>query len=592
MRKKIDKQDIDEMKQDVIKKVDEARDIIKDRVPFFKSIAVKIVLLVFVAVVVSSALSVWSVTSLTGKQVEEISEDYMMDSAKMCQSTIRLAFVAQGDELWTNTTLLNSVLGEVKISEFESSYAYLVSKDGTMLYHPDDSKIGKPVSNQVVTDVAAKLSAGKHVDDAYVEYEYEGNTKCAAYGIVDDSAIVVVTADKADVNKLVTKTTGTSITRTTAFDVVVIIAAFLMGRILMVPIIRVTHSVRKLSRLDFTHDEVTDKLGKRGDEIGLMARSVNELNDNLRDVITEVRGQSDSLYATSESLAKEAGDTVNSVRQVEIAVTEVAEGAGNQAEETADATSHVIEMGNMIESSSDTVEQLKACSNAISEAVKSASEILDGLLEINEKATASIDMIYERTNTTNKSVEDIKAAISIITSIADETNLLSLNASIEAASAGEHGRGFAVVASQIRKLAEQSNDSAKRIEDITEKLIEDSGQAVAGMKDVKEIMLVQSSNVKESNEAFDKVKENISVSLREIETLADVTAKIDEARTAVTDTVQNLSAIAEENAASSQESSASVTEVCNIMDKVTAETVKLKDISAKIEEQLREFKIN
>lgn len=587
---------VDDAKKDVKDKVDDAKGVIKDNVPFYKSIAVKIVALVFCAVLVSSALSVWSVTALTKKQVEGVVEDYMMDSAKLAKNMTSLAYGADknanGNDLWNNTAQLNNIFGAVKVSEFESSYAYLVMADGTMKYHPDSSKINQPVANEAIKQVAEELKSGKAVKDSYVEYEYNGKTKCAAYAIVDKRAIAVVTADKSEVDALITKTVVTSVYRTLFFDIVVLIIAFIMGRLLMVPIVRITKSVRKISKLDFTHDDTTDKLGKRKDEIGLMAKAVTELNNNLRGTITEISGQSTELYATSESLAAEAGDTVNSVRQVEIAVTEVAEGAGSQAEETADATSHVITMGNMIETSSESVEQLKNSSNAISAAVKKASEILEELLEINEKASASIDMIYERTNTTNKSVEDIKSAISIITSIADETNLLSLNASIEAASAGEHGRGFAVVAAQIRKLAEQSNESAKTIEDITEKLIEDSSQAVSGMQDVRAIMVKQSANVKESSAAFDEVKDNIANSLREIEALVDVTAKIDEARAAVTDTVQNLSAIAQENAASSEESSASVTEVCNIMDKVTADTIKLKEISEKIDEQLKTFQIN
>ena len=320
-----------------------------------------------------------------------------------------------------------------------------------------------------------------------------------------------------------------------------------------------------------------------------MARAVENLADGLNGVITEIRTQSDNLYGTSEGLASDANDTVNSVRQVEIAVSEVAEGASSQAQETADATSNVISMGGMIEKANSDVERLSESSKAIGEAVDEATEILDELLAINEKAVKSIDMIYERTNTTNKSVEDIKAAINIITSIAEETNLLSLNASIEAARAGEQGRGFAVVASQIQKLAEQSNESAKQIEDITEKLIEDSQQAVSGMQDVREIMNKQSMNVKNTNSAFDKVKDNIGVSIEGVKEITGLTEKLDSTRTAVTDTVQNLSAIAEENAASSQECSASVTEVCNIMERVTNDAVRLKEISKVIDDQLKEF---
>ena len=397
--------------------------------------------------------------------------------------------------------------------------------------------------------------------------------------------MVIITADESDVLGETNSIRNDIIKFSLIIMVVVLAAAIAVGRLIAKPILKVTNSIFKLSKLELTVDEETKRITKRKDETGYMARAVESLADGLNGVITEIRTQSDNLYGTSEELASDANDTVNSVRQVEIAVSEVAEGASSQAQETADATSNVISMGGMIEKANSDVERLSESSKAIGEAVDEATEIL----AINEKAVKSIDMIYERTNTTNKSVEDIKAAINIITSIAEETNLLSLNASIEAARAGEQGRGFAVVASQIQKLAEQSNESAKQIEDITEKLIEDSQQAVSGMQDVREIMNKQSTNVKNTNSAFDKVKDNIEVSIEGVKEITNLTGKLDSTRTAVTDTVQNLSAIAEENAASSQECSASVTEVCNIMERVTNDAVRLKEISKVIDDQLKEF---
>ena len=119
-------------------------------------------------------------------------------------------------------------------------------------------------------------------------------------------------------------------------------------------------------------------------------------------------------------------------------------------------------------------------------------------MEVNDQTKLSIDEIYEQTNITNASAQKIKAATDIIASIAEETNLLSLNASIEAARAGEQGRGFAVVASQIQKLAEQSNDSAKQIDDITNVLIQDSTHAVDTMQGVQQIMAVQSDKMQQT----------------------------------------------------------------------------------------------
>lgn len=586
-------EEMHEKAEEVKAKVRTVKEKVKDRVKvsFIHSISAKIALLVFVALICTNAFLIWSVASSTLEHVSQTVQNYMVSESKLARGLVNDGMQQMGSENALAATYLHNRIGDVGVTGLKSSYTYVVGSDGTMLYHPTEDKIGKPVENQIIKDVVAKLAEDPdQVEDKFVSYEYKGEQKYAAYAVVGQGqALVIITADESDVLGETNSIRNDIIKFSLIIMVVVLAAAIAVGRLIAKPILKVTNSIFKLSKLELTVDEETKRITKRKDETGYMARAVESLADGLNGVITEIRTQSDNLYGTSEELASDANDTVNSVRQVEIAVSEVAEGASSQAQETADATSNVISMGGMIEKANSDVERLSESSKAIGEAVDEATEILDELLAINEKAVKSIDMIYERTNTTNKSVEDIKAAINIITSIAEETNLLSLNASIEAARAGEQGRGFAVVASQIQKLAEQSNESAKQIEDITEKLIEDSQQAVSGMQDVREIMNKQSTNVKNTNSAFDKVKDNIEVSIEGVKEITNLTGKLDSTRTAVTDTVQNLSAIAEENAASSQECSASVTEVCNIMERVTNDAVRLKEISKVIDDQLKEF---
>ena len=586
-------EEMHEKAEEVKEKARTVKEKVKDRVKvsFIHSISAKIALLVFVALIFTNAFLIWSVASSTSEHVSQMVQNYMVSESKLARGLVNDGMQQMGSENALAATYLHNRIGDVGVTGLKSSYTYVVGSDGTMLYHPVEDKIGKPVENQIIKDVVAKLAEDpSQVEDTFVSYEYKGEQKYAAYSVVGQGqALVIITADEADVLSETNSIRNDIIKFSLMILVFVLAAAIVVGRLIAKPILKVTNSIFKLSKLELAVDEDTKRITKRKDETGYMARAVENLADGLNGVITEIRTQSDNLYGTSEELASDANDTVNSVRQVEIAVSEVAEGASSQAEETADATSNVISMGGMIEKANSDVERLSESSKAIGEAVDEATEILDELLAINEKAVKSIDMIYERTNTTNKSVEDIKAAINIITSIAEETNLLSLNASIEAARAGEQGRGFAVVASQIQKLAEQSNESAKQIEDITEKLIEDSQQAVSGMQDVREIMNKQSMNVKNTNSAFDKVKDNIGVSIEGVKEITNLTEKLDSTRTAVTDTVQNLSAIAEENAASSQECSASVTEVCNIMERVTNDAVRLKEISKVIDDQLKEF---
>lgn len=561
----------------------------RKKIPWLRSVSYKIFQLAVLSVLLITVCLIVATTILSRTEMRNTIANYMQDQAVMGRDIMNTAIDMDVDRAY-NYYYMNELFAKTQVSGLSSSYVYIVEAGGNMLYHKDKEKVGQPVVNEVIKAVANDLADGKEIKDEFVRYEYNGAMKYAAYSVTKDNrSIVIVTADESDalasINSIAKKT---SIGALLIFIIVSVIA-FIVGKLISNPIVKISESISKLSDLDLRPDASTEKLARLKDEIGLMARATRDVSSKIGYVISEIREQSGELYNTSVALTGNANDTVNSLHQVEIAVSEVAEGATSQAQETSDATTNIISMGDMIENSNQEVNRLKNSSGAIDDAVQKANKILNELLVINSQAVESIEMIRGRINTTNESVEDIKSATVIITSIAEETNLLSLNASIEAARAGEQGRGFAVVASQIQKLAEQSNESAKKIEDITLMLIDDSNKSVAGINEVKDIMDKQSDHVKETSNAFERVKQNIDESIRGIGELISITSRLDTARGAVTDTVQNLSAIAQENAASSQESSASVTEVGNVMDKVIPALESLRDISQAIDNDLRQF---
>lgn len=341
-------------------------------------------------------------------------------------------------------------------------------------------------------------------------------------------------------------------------------------------------------RLDI---ELSDSVLKRKDEIGNITRAIMQLKKELATTIGVIKLQSEELNESAAYLQQRTEETSGTISQVEKAVGEVAEGANSQAEETQKATENVIRMGDMVEETAKEAEAMNDSAQNMRKLGQEAYNILHELAQINDEARQSIEIIYEQTNATNYSAQKIKEATNLITSIAEETNLLSLNASIEAARAGEQGRGFAVVASQIQKLAEQSNESAKQIEDIISHLIADSDKSVKTMDAVKDIMNRQNDNVIKTDERFGEVIGGIENSIEAIGRIAEKTQEMDMARTSVVDTVQNLTAIAEENAASTEETSASIMEITNAVMDVSARAGQLKSIADKMDESITTFKL-
>jgi methyl-accepting chemotaxis protein len=336
---------------------------------------------------------------------------------------------------------------------------------------------------------------------------------------------------------------------------------------------------------------IDEKNSRRSDEVGDLCKYVEELRTRLAEIIGKLKTESGNLYSSSNRLYSTSQNANDAVGQVERAVHEIADGATSQADETQKATENVILMGNMVEETSAQVEELQKNAIEMQKSSEQASAILSELAAVNQETVDAIEVISQQTNTTNESALKIRDATNLITEIADETNLLSLNASIEAARAGEQGRGFAVVAAQISKLAEQSNESARKIEEIITSLIADSSKSVETMNHVRDIMTRQNENVQKTDEAFQVVKDGIDRSMDGVKYIADKTAQLDEARVNVVDVVQNLTAIAEENAAGTEETSASATEFGNMIGDIENETEGLKNAANTIEESVGIFRL-
>jgi len=337
--------------------------------------------------------------------------------------------------------------------------------------------------------------------------------------------------------------------------------------------------------------EVSRKILKRDDEIGAIGKSIEKLKDELRGIVTDIKEQCVTMDDLANQLKLQTRETVDSINQVENAVGEIAEGAGNQAEETQNATENVVTIGEMISGNLQDTEALNENATKMQEAGKAAVTTFEALNKTNRKVIQSIGKIHEQTNTTNTSAQKIQEATAFITSIADETNLLALNASIEAARAGEQGRGFAVVADQIQKLAEQCNESALQISEIAELLVEDSTEAVETMQYVRDIVQMQDNDMKETNEKLSLVLQGIEDSFIMVNKVTKQTEQMDEARINVIDIVQSLTAISEENAAGTEETLASITLVNDVVKGISKQSTVLKSIAAEINKKLDTFQV-
>lgn len=553
----------------------------------------KFIQFLVIALAVMTVVSFMALVPGVRRNLITNTENYLTDSAVLTGRGLDRELTSRTWDEVMNTESLGDVAGNVSVKGLDSSYCYLVSADGTMLYHPTADKIGQPVENEAVKSLLAGLEKGQHPDPAVIKYDFRGTMKYAAYYIGENSNfIVIVSADEeeflAGINSFVKQDIVYSVITLFIFMVI----GYIMITWFISPIVRLSKRVYSLADMDFRADEKLELLGKRRDETGSMARALTYMRQEMVEVVNGITAQSKELFEASNDMSESAAHITASVNDVEKAISEIAQGATSQAQETQTATENVILMGNMIEETNTQIEELHSSASGMLSSAEKALDILKQLNEVNNQTKAAIDTVYEQTNTTNASALKIKKATDIITDIAEETNLLSLNASIEAARAGEQGRGFAVVASQIQKLAEQSNESARQIGDIINQLMADSEKSVDTMKDVKAVIDKQDEYVANTEESFHEVNDGIQKSIEGIRTIADKTEQLDQARVKVVDVVQNLTAIAEENAAGTEETSASAVEVGNTMIEMAEEAKHLSDIANKMEENVRVFVVD
>lgn len=555
------------------------------KIPIFSSLKFKMVLMLIVATVVTAATLLLIMVPFSERQIKNETKNYMYDLA---QSSCSILDTMTS----TDDAALKEHFQNVGVEGISSSYAYIVSSDGTMLYHPTAEKIGKSVENAVIKGVVSELKNGQKPENKVVTYDFNGVNKYAAYNISkDQSKIVVISADESEVLQPVNNMMKLAVFALIVVVVIVSAIGAVITEIALRPIIRVSQIVQKMADLDFSENENTEKMKKRKDETGVMTRSVALLREELVDLLEGIQKQSVQLFKTSANLDGDSDETQKMVEQVDRAVGDIATGATSQAQETQNATENVIAMGNMIEDTNAEAERLNGNAQQMKDSSDQAMQILKELNEINDRTKQSIEEVYTQTNITNESVQKIKEATVLIASIAEETNLLSLNASIEAARAGEQGKGFAVVASQIQKLAEQSNESASQIDEITNALISDSTKSVETIAQVRDIMNEQSEKMEKTDSMFRQVNTGVDHAMDSVNTITEKTELLNQSREKIIDVVQNLSAIAEENAASSQETSASITQVNTVVTDISDNASGLKDIAYHLENDVKRVQL-
>lgn len=373
---------------------------------------------------------------------------------------------------------------------------------------------------------------------------------------------------------------------------VLIGSALLLLAITLIIRISITRNVKsfKNSLNRIAQGRIAVRVKQNGrDEFSQFGESLNSFLDNLQGTIRKLQELSGVLTASGNTLEEKANKTKGAADIIHGALNEISRGAGEQANDIEDSSQQFSGMQGNIDEIIVSVDRLSETADNMNSSGEEATAIMLELSKSNDMTTEAFGRIAAQIRKTDESVIKIQEAVNLIASIADQTNLLSLNASIEAARAGEAGKGFAVVAGEIQKLAEQTNSSAEIIDEIIVMLSEESKQTVQSINEVIAMIDDQKTKLDETKRKFNSVSEDIRSTENEMKGVLEQAATCSRAGQHVVDLMTNLSAIAEENAASTEQTNTSMGELNDATVSLAETAQELKRLSDALNADLNYF---
>ena len=372
--------------------------------------------------------------------------------------------------------------------------------------------------------------------------------------------------------------------------IVVMAISIFFGRRLAGGIRKVEANLRKIEEGDLSF-EIDHRLTSRSDEIGKISQSLNKVKLALAGMIGDVSDSSVKLKKSSGDFSDKFSNITDSINDTNRAVEEMAKGTASLATETDIVNDKVHKLGDVIDVENDEMNKLGTSVDTMMQFSNGASDSIRKLYEISEVTTDAIQVVSDQTKQTSDSALHINEMVEIIKDMASQTNLLSLNASIESARAGEAGRGFAVVAEEIRKLAEKSAESAAGIEIVVNELTSNVEVSTERMQEVMANVAEQKKQLKETKDAFDNLYKEISTVDDVAKEISRQTDILNELKVVVSDSVSNLSSVVEENSASAEETSAGMQVVAESIRECYQDTQLLAELSDSQNEKTQRFKL-
>lgn len=548
--------------------------------------ATKIIAMVILAIVISNVICMVFILESSKKQITDSTKHTMVDVVSTTSKIMENEISNSGADDLDYDGYAKDLSG-VKLEGMDSAYMYVVQNDGTMLYHPTKEKVGQPVENAVIKGVVNQLQDGKKPGTTVVEYDFNGTTKYSAYTILDNENILVLTADESEALSGITTVTAASVGISTIVVLIAIIISFIMGRRLMRPLVKVSAIIEDVANGNIDADFSVVK--ESNDEIGLIIEKMKELTQSLGSIVGRIRNSSDTMSSNSYELNDTSSQTLAANNEISKAVEDVAEGSTGMAASISKINENLLEMSNETKDINASVDEIKNQTAAVQDSSKIMNDKIKSMQDSSRKMDDGISAISKRIETVNTTVDKVSNIVSVIEEISSETNLLSLNASIEAARAGDAGKGFAVVAQEIRVLSDNTNTELENIKQIISSLVEECRYCVQASGTIVEDNAKQKEEIKAVLDEFGSLDEQIQKTAEKADEIEELVTAMIELNDDITKSSNSLTDVSAANAAATEEMNANIEELNAMMNGVAEMAGHMNNESDGLKEALSFF---
>ncbi|MCG3420305.1 methyl-accepting chemotaxis protein [Oceanobacillus jordanicus] len=522
----------------------------------------------------------WYQQAMENQSEIVITEPYVSNSTQDVVVTIAQTTEDGQGVIGVDLNLGNLAAMVDQINIGKEGYVFLLDGSSHYITHPSN-EAGSEATESFIKDLYV-------TDKGTFDYKFEGDKKKLAFTTNESAGWKIAgSMYQSEVDDAVAPILHTTLFVIAGALAIGIAIVLLIIRSITRPVNNLVEVANKMSKGDLTVSVTNDS----NDEIGQLAQAFNRMRKHLNEVIVQVRDKANNLAASSEELNASSQQNTVATEQITNSIQDVASGVESQS-------SSIDSSSRMAQEMSSSIQQIATSSNEVSSTAADATTVVDAGNKAIKTTVGQMEFIKKTVHELSGNIKglgnktrEIGEIVDVITNIAEQTNLLALNAAIEAARAGEHGKGFAVVADEVRKLAEQSSQSSEQIKNMIQSIQSESVDAVKAMETGTTEVDRGIEVVSEAGQSFNDITSFVNTVTTQIQQVASKIQEISSGTDQFVETFDSLAGISETTSGAAQNVSASTEEQLASMEEITDSANSLSIMAEELQEVVEQFKL-